>query len=148
MNLLQIGIASIVDSNTGYGLPHPAGRIDYTAAETRAQQIRSKTLTILAQRISDRIAQAMQALSGNREHRRGLQQLADLDDHMLDDVGFSRGDISAAQAGQIDLGQLAMRRRESPAGNRLQLQKLEITSQNPVTDSAINEALYTRENCA
>jgi uncharacterized protein YjiS (DUF1127 family) len=148
MNLLQIGIASIVDSNTGYGLPHTAGRIDYTAAETRAQQIRSRTLATLAQRIGEKIAQAMQALSENREHRRGLQQLADLDDHMLDDVGFSRGDISAAQAGQINLGQLAIRRRESQAGDRLQLQKLEITSQNPATDDAINEALYSGANCA
>jgi uncharacterized protein YjiS (DUF1127 family) len=148
MKLIQIGIASIVDSNTGFGLVHTAGRIDYAAAQARAHHIRSRTLATFAQRIKERIAQALQALSDNREHRRGLQQLAGLDDHMLDDIGFSRGDIGAAQAGHIDLGQLAIRRRESQAGDRLRLQNLEITSQNPATDNAINEALYSGANCA
>jgi uncharacterized protein YjiS (DUF1127 family) len=148
MKLVQFGIAAIVDSTTGYGLAHTSGRIDYTAAQARAHHIRSRTLTILAQRISEKIAQAIQTLSETREHRRGMQQLAGLDDHMLDDIGFSRGDISAAQAGQIDLGQLARRRRESQDNNSLQLQKLLITRQSPVTDNAINEALYSGANCA
>jgi uncharacterized protein YjiS (DUF1127 family) len=148
MKALQFGIASIVDSNTGHGLVHTGGRIDYGTAENDAHRIRSKTVTTLAQRIGKRVVAVLQTLRERRAQQRDIQQLARLNDHLLDDIGFSRGDISAAQSGQINLEQLAAGRRESQDSKRLQLRQVQTESQILVTDIAINEALYTRANCA
>jgi uncharacterized protein YjiS (DUF1127 family) len=148
MKLLQLGIASIVDSNTGHGLVHIGGRIDYAVAENNAHYIRSKTVTILVQRIGERIATALRSLREGRAHQRGILQLARLNDHLLDDIGLTRGDISAVQTGQIDLQQLAAERRESQHSKPLQLREVQTESHNPVTDYASNDALYTRANCA
>ncbi len=148
MKALQFGIASIVDSNTGHGLVHTGGRIDYGTAENDAHRIRSRTITTLAQRIGERVVAVLQTLRERRAHNRGIQQLAGLNDHLLEDIGFSRGDISAVQSGQINLEQLTVQRYESENRDRLKLRKIQTGRHNPVTDNAINEALYTRANCA
>lgn len=148
MKTLQFGIASIVDSNTGHGLPHPGGGIDYSAAENTAHHLPARSVTTLAQRIGARVTTAMRALRERREQHSGIQQLARLDDHMLEDIGFSRADISATQTSQLDLGQLAAQRREQESMDRLTLRKVETGSQIPVTDKAINAALYTPAKCA
>ena len=44
MKLFQFAVASIVDANTGNGLLHSGGRIDYTAAEHHGRAIRAKTV--------------------------------------------------------------------------------------------------------
>ncbi|MDC1287475.1 DUF1127 domain-containing protein [Gammaproteobacteria bacterium] len=148
MKTLQFGIASIVDSNTGNGLPHTDGRIDYAVAEKNAQHIRSKTVTTLAQRIGKAITTAIRILREQREHKRNIQLLAGLNDHMLEDIGLSRGEVNAAQLGQIDLQQLMARQHEPSYGKRLQLRSVQTSNHNPVIDNASNEALYTGAKCA
>jgi uncharacterized protein YjiS (DUF1127 family) len=148
MKALQFGIASIVDSNTGHGLVHTGGRIDYGTAANDAHRIRSRTVITLAQRIGERVVAVLQTLRERRAHNRGIQQLAGLDDRLLEDIGFSRGDISAVQSGQINLEQLAVQRHESENRGRPKLRKIQTGRHNPVTDIAINEAPYTRANCA
>ena len=143
MKTLQFGIASIVDSNTGHGLPHTGGGIDYSAAANTAHHIPARSTTTLAQRIGARVTTAMRALRERREHQRGIRQLASLDDHMLEDIGFSRADISDTQ-----MSQLAAQRREPESTDRLTLSKVETGNQIPITDKAINEALYTPAKCA
>jgi len=148
MKTLQFGIASIVDSNTGNGLPHSGGHIDYAVAEQYAQHIRSKTVTTLAQRIGAKITTAIRILRELREHKRNIQQLVGLNDRMLEDIGLKRGDVNAAQLGQIDLQQLMARQHEPNHGKRLQLRSIKTSNHNPVIDNASNEALYTGAKCA
>ena len=148
MKLIQLGIASIVDSNTGHGLLHAGGRIDYGSAENDAHYSRSRTVNTLVQRTGERIAIVLRTLHERREHKRGVQILARLSDHLLDDIGFSRGDISAAQTGQIDREQLAAGRRESQHSKRLQLSEVLTENHNSLSDKATNEAMYVRANCA
>ena len=148
MKALQFGIASIVDSNTGYGLVHTGGRIDYATAENDAHRIRSRTITTLAQRIGESVVAVLQTLRERRAHNRGIQQLTGLNDHLLEDIGFGRGDISAVQSGQINLEQLAVQRHESENRGHLKLRKIQTSKHELIIDKAINEALYTRANCA
>jgi len=148
MKALQFGIAAIVDSNTGHGLPHTGGRIDFGAAEKNAQHIRSKSVTTLAQRIGEKITTAIRILRERRDHKREIQQLARLNDRMLADIGLRRGDVNAAQLGQIDLQQLHARQHEPNYGKRLQLRSIQTSNHKPVIDNASNEALYTGTKCA
>ncbi len=48
-----------------------------------------------------------------RLKRRNLHHLARLNDHILEDIGISRGDVIALQMGQLDLPQLEARRAEN-----------------------------------
>jgi uncharacterized protein YjiS (DUF1127 family) len=148
MKALQFGIASIVDSNTGHGLPRIVWRRDFGAAEKNAQHLRSKTVTTLEQRIGEKITTAIRILRERREHKRNIQQLARLNDRTLEDIGLSRGDIGAAQLGQIDLQQLVARRHEPNYGKRLQLRSVRTSNHTPVIDNAGNEALYSGTKCA
>ena len=76
MKLIQLGIASIVDTNTGNGFPHPAGGIDYAAAENHAHRIRSKSVITLLQRIGEKISSTLQAVQQHREYSRRIRRLA------------------------------------------------------------------------
>ena len=148
MKLIQLGIASIVDTNTGNGFPHSAGGIDYAAAENHAHRIRSRSVITLLQRIGEKINSTLQALYQRREHRRGIQRLTRLNDRMLEDIGFTRGDVIAAQQGQIDLPQLEARRNEGTSSPVVPLRNVAGIHSKADNRSAINEATYARAKCA
>ncbi len=148
MKLIQLGIASIVDANTGNGFPHITGGIDYAAAENHAHRIRSRSVITLLQRIGEKINSTLQALDQRRAQRRGIQQLTRLNDHMLEDIGLTRGDVIAAQQGQIDLSQLEARRNKGTSSAVVPLRNVAGIHSNADNRSAINEAIYARAKCA
>jgi uncharacterized protein YjiS (DUF1127 family) len=148
MKLIQLGIASIVDANTGNGFPHSAGGIDYAAAENHAHRIRSRSVITLLQRIGEKISSTLQALYQRREQRHGIQQLTRLNDHILEDIGFTRGDVIAAQQGKIDMSQLEARRNENTSSAVVPLRNVAGIHSKADSRSAINEAIYASAKCA
>ena len=148
MKLIQLGIASIVDTNTGSVLPYTTGGIDYAAAENHAHRIRSRSIITLLQRIGEKISSTLQALYQRREQRRGIQRLTRLNDHILKDIGFTRGDVIAAQQGQIDLPQLEARRYKGSSRAVVPLRNVAGIRSKADNRSAINEAIYASAKCA
>jgi uncharacterized protein YjiS (DUF1127 family) len=148
MKLIQLGIASIVDANTGSVFPHTTGGIDYAAAENHAHRIRSRSVITLLQRIGEKISSTLQALYQRSEQRRGIQRLSQLNDRTLEDIGFTRGDVIAAQLGQIDLSQLEARRYEGTSSAVVPLRNVAGIHRKADNHSAINDAIYASAKCA
>lgn len=148
MKLLQFAIASIVDANTGNGLAHSPERIDYATAECAARRIRSRSFIDFLRQIGNGISAARVALRARREQQRNLHSLSRLNDYLLDDIGFSRGDILAAEYGQIDLAQLESRRASNRRSGQIQLLNRIAVADNLETGSALNEAAFARAKCA
>ncbi len=148
MKSIQFAIASIVDANTGHGLPQNTSEIDYRAANHRAHVIRSRSFIHSLERIGKAVVDGLKAHNKRREQRRRIDSLSRLNDHMLDDIGLVRGDIIAAQSGQISLAQLEAQRTTDKGNAILHSQGTTGVALNPVTTSAANEALYAEAKCA
>jgi uncharacterized protein YjiS (DUF1127 family) len=150
MKLIQLGIASIVDTNTGNGFPHYAGGIgiDYATAKNHAHKIRSRSVITLLQQFREMISSTLQSLQQRHEQRRDIERLTRLNDHMLEDIGLTRGDVSAAQLGQIDLSQLGARRNEGTSSPVVPLRNVAGIRGKADNRSAINEATYASAKCA
>ena len=148
MKLLQIAVASIVDTNTGYGLAHSGGRIDYSAQARNGRSIRAKSIMALYGLVKEQLSNLISSYHEHVKQRRQLALLGQLNDHLLRDIGLSRGDLILAELGQVNLQQLDAKRlsgkqNELPdltTANRVDPQTLQL--------SAINEAVYAEAKCA
>ena len=148
MKSIQFAIASIVDANTGHGLPQNTREIDYQAVSHRAHVIRSRSFTHSLARIGKTLVDGLKAYYSGREQRRSIDSLSRLNDHMLDDIGLVRGDIIAVQAGQISLAQLEAQRTTERGNAILYSPGTSAVALSPVTTNAANEALYAEAKCA
>ena len=148
MKALQFAIASIVDSNTGFGLPSGSARIDYAAAEADSRRIRSRKFVNYLQRIRSGITAARYVLRKRRELKRGLRQLSKLDDRMLEDVGFTRGDILAAQSGLMDQAELERQRIGNRDKKRIPQSRVFTADPHSELRNAVNEAVFAKARCA
>ena len=148
MNLFQFAVASIVDANTGQGLSHRGGQIDYAAAERNGRSIRAKSVIAVLQRIRQGVSSTFAGLGEYRARQQGIQQLARLDNHSLEDIGFTRGDIIALQTGQIDLQQLEARRTSNLDTNRVRSRTRYHAGRVTELRSASNEAVFASAKCA
>jgi uncharacterized protein YjiS (DUF1127 family) len=148
MKLFQYAIASIVDVNTGNGLPLATGHgekvVDYQGSR---RQFASKLVNYL-QRVRTGISVARIVLRKRRALKRSLQPLSQLSDHLLEDIGLSRADVLAAENGQIDAAELESRRIENRGNKRINLRQGTATGDNPETRNAFNEAVFARAKCA
>ena len=144
MNLFQYAIASVIDANTGYRLSNnPGASVSSTAGASRAS-----THGNLLQRLL-RITNAVRLyFRQRREVRRNLHDLARLNDHALEDIGFSRGDISALQGGQIDLAGLEARRFNHLGERRIERLRRVDRVIHPAPRNALNDATFARAKCA
>ena len=144
MKLLQFAVASIVDANTGNGLVHGGGRIDYTAAEHHGRAIRAKSVAALISSIKDQVNNAISNLRERASQRRGLAQLSRLDDRLLRDIGVTRGDLVAVERGHTTLAALAPVHRNDKADEvHMQTVPDQIQHIKPV-----NETYYVEAKCA
>jgi len=148
MKLIQLGIASIVDANTGSVFPHTAGGIDYAAAETHAHSIRARSVSTYLRRIGENISSGLQAFYQRRKDQRGIERLNGLNNRLLEDIGLTREDVVAAQQGQIDLSQLQARRYRGSSSAVVPLRNVAGTHGKADKYSAINDASYARAKCA
>lgn len=148
MKSLQFAVASIVDANTGNGLVHTGGRIDYTAAEHHGRAIRAKTVAALISLIKGQISNAISAYKVRALQRRGLSELFRLDDRLLKDIGLTRGDLIAVELGHATLADLAPQRL---VGNVVETLNLTVPNQMNEQDqdiNAVNETYYVEQKCA
>jgi len=148
MKLLQFAVASIVDANTGYGLVHSGGRIDYPAAERHGRTIRARTIASLVNLIKDRVSNAISTHSARALQRRGLAELGRLDDRLLKDIGLTRGDLVAVELGHTTLAELAPLRRASKVDKTLNLTVPEQVTEQVQDINAVNEAYYADKKYA
>jgi uncharacterized protein YjiS (DUF1127 family) len=148
MKLLQFGVASIVDANTGNGLVHNEGRIDYAAAAQHGRTIRAKSIIALYSLFKDKLGNAFSSYRERALKQRQLADLVQLDDHLLKDIGLSRGDVFAVQLGQVTLEQLKAQRRSSSQDELPGLTTVDQIGQQSLHLEAVNEAVYNEAKCA
>ncbi len=148
MNYFQFAIASIVDANTGNGLVHNGNRIDYAAATSHGREIRSKSIVALLGLVKHRLSKAIASIRERQAGRRNLHRLAELNDHMLEDIGISRGDVTALQMGRIDLHQFEARRAKNRSTTRFHKVRTIRSVDNTFRRNALNEAAFARAKCA
>jgi uncharacterized protein YjiS (DUF1127 family) len=148
MKILQLAVASIVDANTGYGLAHSGGRIDYSAQARHGHTIRAKSIVALYGLLKEQLSKSISSYHEHVKQRRQFAVLGQLNDHLLRDIGLSRGDLIAAELGQVNLQQLDANRHNGkqnelpdlPTADRVDPQTLQLR--------AINEAVYAEAKCA
>jgi uncharacterized protein YjiS (DUF1127 family) len=148
MNYFHFAIASIVDANTGHGLLHNTDRIDYAAAARQGRKIRSRSIAALFGKVKSRLLTAIASIRDHQAQRRNLHHLARLNDHILEDIGISRGEVIALQMGQLDLPQLEARRAENRSTNSPQPAAIIRSVGKTIPGNAINEAIFARAKCA
>ena len=148
MKLLQIAVASIVDANTGYGLPHKGGRIDYPAKIQRGRSIRARAVVALYGMLKEQLSKAISRYRAHVKQRRQLALLGQLSDHQLRDIGFSREDMIAVELGQVTLQQLDAKRTSGKRHNLTSLMTADRVDRHTLQLSAINEANYAKAKCA
>jgi uncharacterized protein YjiS (DUF1127 family) len=148
MSLIQFAVTSIVDANTGYGLVHNGGRIDYAAAAQRGRTIRAKSIIALYSLIKDKLGNVISNYRERAMKRRQLVDLAQLDDRLLKDIGLSRGDVFAVELGQVTLEQLDAQHRNDYRNELLDLTTARQIGEQTRKLDAVNEAVYERAECA
>jgi uncharacterized protein YjiS (DUF1127 family) len=148
MKALQFGIATIVDTNTGYGLPHRADVIDYATADDRARELRASSFRNYLHRVRSGVSAALNVMRKRRELKRSLRQLSALNDYLLEDIGLTRGDIMAAENGYLDRAELESLRTQNHDNIRIPRLNLVEVEVNESRQTAANESIYTPAKCA
>jgi len=148
MKLFQFAVASIVDANTGNGLVHAGGRVDYTAAADHGRAIRAKTVAALIGLIKSRISNAISTYKERARQRSGLSELSRLDDRLLKDIGLTRGDLIAVELGQTTLAELAPLRGVDNVAETLKLTVANQINEQDQDIYAVNETDYVEQKCA
>jgi uncharacterized protein YjiS (DUF1127 family) len=148
MKLLQLSVASIVDANTGYGLAHSGGRVDYSAQARHGRTIRAKSIVALYGLAKEQLSKAISSYHEHVKQRRQLAVLGQLNNHLLSDIGLSRGDLIAAELGQVSLQQLDAKRRNGKQNELPDLTTAGRIGQQTLQLSAVNEAVYAEAKCA
>ena len=147
MKSFTFAIASIVDANTGFGLNH-GGSQSYAQAERHGRTIRSRAVADLFGRVRTSLSELVEAYRQRVQERRDLQRLLRLNDHMLADIGLSRGDLVAVELGSIRLEELQAQREANRADKLLQLKSdSKLTRLEDATEAA-NEQDFDNRKCA
>jgi uncharacterized protein YjiS (DUF1127 family) len=148
MNQFHFAIASIVDANTGHGLVRNTDKIDYAAAANHGREIRAKSIAVLLGQVKRRLSKAIAAIRERHTQKRNLRQLAGLNDHILEDIGISRGDVIALQMGLLDLRQFEARRVKNRSATKRLPAAITRSVGNTIRRNAFNEAVFARAKCA
>jgi uncharacterized protein YjiS (DUF1127 family) len=148
MKSLQFAVASIVDANTGQGLAHNGGRIDYAAAAQHGRTIRAKSIIALYRLIKAQLGKAFSNYRERAAQRHQLADLAQLDDRLLKDIGLSRGDMIAVELGQVTLQQLDAQHRNDYRNELPNLTTASQIGEQTLKLDAVNQAVYAEAKCA
>jgi len=148
MKHLPFAIVSIVDANTGFGLSHGVGKIDHCAAKRHAHAIRAKSIIALFAAIKQRISVAVEAYKERAQARRDLLTMLNLSDHMLKDIGLTRGDLASVQYGAVTLKQQDAERKASRQVADQHVYSFTRVEKANQAQEAVNQELYTEAKCA
>jgi len=113
MKLINLGIASIVDANTGNGISRQfTGQFgskdsDY---EKSAREIRTKSVLGVLAKIKSAFKQYLDESRAVASARRNTAAVSQLGEHILKDIGLTSVDIQDLKSGQINLEALNARR--------------------------------------
>ena len=151
MNLFQFAVASVIDAHTGYASTahnnqHRSAAVQSATAAGSQLAFGAKLVNYL-QRVRSGLSAARIILRKQRALRRSLNSLRKLDDRLLEDIGFSRADIIAAESGNIDQAALELRRINNRDTRRINLQGA-VRSRPAELRKAANDAVYDRVKCA
>ncbi len=154
MKLINLGIASIVDANTGNGISRQfIGQFgskdsDY---EKSTREIRAKSVLGVWANIKSAFMQYLDESRAVARARRNTAEVSQLGEHILKDIGLTFVDIQDLKSGQITLEALSARRdqyRDHPANiKRLDHASKQVGTRVPDLDSA-NQAQYEIAKCA
>lgn len=147
MKQFQFAIASIVDANTGYGLVHGGDTRDTSAQERHAHEIRNRSVRAFFSSLKDSVASLVAALRERSRERRALAALSELSDYHLEDIGLTRGDVTAVELGQVSLQELNDDHRARMSAKPLGFAQAARVEQ-AQTGDASNEARYVEAQCA
>jgi len=148
MKLLQFAVASVVDANIGYGLGHNNGRIGYAAAAQHGRTIRAKSIVAVYRLIKDQLGNAISSYRAKSRKGRQIAALAQLDDHLLKDIGLTREDVFSVEMGLVTLEQLDAKRANSHQRELRGLSTTAQVGQQNLQLDAVNEAIFAGEKCA
>ena len=113
MKLINLGIASIVDANTGNGIIRQftgqSGSKD-SDYEKSAREIRAKFLLGVLAKIKSAFKQYLDESRAVARARRNTAEVSQLSEHILKDIGLTFVDIQDLKSGQITLEGLNARR--------------------------------------
>ena len=110
MNLLSLGIASIVDANTGNGINHQYVNQFGSNKTYYAKLGRDNALLDLIGKIKASVKQYIDESKALAQERRDTREILQMSDHMLRDIGLSQNDIYDIRSGLISLDTLNARR--------------------------------------
>lgn len=148
MKLFQYAVASIVDANTGNGLPHYGNAPDYSVLEQRGREIRSRSITDLLAHVKTRLVTAVTDYRTGLKQRRDLRSLQRLNDHLLEDVGLTRADLYSVELGATSLAELNASRLSARSDRQLASNRLAGSEAVDQKLEASNEALFVQQKCA
>lgn len=104
MNLIVNAVASIVDAHTHY--LDAAGQPDYRERVQHGRSIRAHSVLSSLGAVRSWLGNAVDNYRSRAEEKREINHLLDLNDHLLADIGLSRGDLLAAKYGAVSLAEL------------------------------------------
>jgi uncharacterized protein YjiS (DUF1127 family) len=113
MKLFEFTIAPIVDANTGYGLEGKNLGVDYSAAIHAGREIRAKSVLPWFASIKHRIGQVISNYHVRANNRRAINEISNLSDRLLKDIGIERYELASVRAGLTTLEELDASRRSS-----------------------------------
>jgi len=148
MKSLQFAIASIVDANTNYQHGATSNLLirNYQASMLEGRKIRAKSLIAIFDSFRQRLAAAVARYRQHAEYRQQVNQVLNLSDRMLSDIGLERGDLASLRAGLVTLEQLGRKR---SASNRLVSQDIQSTvDKDTRARPASNQDCFAQVNCA
>ena len=148
MKVVEFAIASIVDANTGYGLEGKNLSVDYSSAIHTAHEIRAKTILAWFASIKHRIGQVISNYHVRANNRRAINEISNLSDRLLKDIGIERYELAQLRAGLTTLEELDASRRPGQVGNVHALQSPVRVDKEVRKLGAVNQDSYAQARCA
>jgi uncharacterized protein YjiS (DUF1127 family) len=148
MSVLNFAIASLVDAHTGLGTTANT-RKDYLnryiAPVDIDQKTRANSLVTLTAGAKDGFRKSFEAFREWSLERRARQNLMNLDDHMLKDIGVDRGDLALLKNGTITMTEL--RHGRNLTDIKQIATRVKVTEQIQGIEP-VNEELFNQDKCA
>ena len=148
MKLFEFTIAPIVDANTGYGLESKNLGVDYSAAIHAGREIRAKSVLAWFASIKHRIGQVISNYHVRANNRRAINEISNLNDRSLRDIGIERYELAQLRAGLITLEELDASRRSSQVDSVQALQSPVRIDKEVRKLGAVNQDSYAQARCA
>ena len=148
MKLFEFAIASIVDANTGHGLEGRNLSVDYSSAIHAGREIRAKSVLTLFASVKHQIGQAISNYRIRANNRRSINEISNLGDRLLKDIGLDSGDLGLIGSRQVTLEELDAKRIPGQVGSVQALQLPARVDKRVRKLGAVNQDSYAQARCA